>query len=43
MVVDFIMIYDRIILNEFSNYFILNLYYYIGMKKKNFGDFLLNS
>lgn len=32
MVVDFIMIYDRIILNEFSNYFILN--YYIGMKKK---------
>lgn len=34
MAADFIMTYDRTILNESSNHFILNLYYYTGMKKK---------
>lgn len=43
MAADFIMTYDRTILNESSNHFILNLYYYTGMKKKNPGDLPPNS
>lgn len=43
MAADFIMTYARTILNESSNHFILNLYYYTGMKKKNPGDFPPNS